>query len=309
MRPVASRPLAAACLLVMTVLGGCGSEGPSGSRLDGLLLLAGSTRGTDLRAWTDQDAGAPIDVPEGTTWVSAGRADVLALILADGTLRISDPIRPDRDPTWQETTATLSTGDEAVGPFWFPVWDRDGGRLATVAGDFDADPRLTIVDPSAGTASEVELGRSVSYAPPTWVGPDLVAIVTETAGATGSVLVDTASGTVTAGPSGARLLATSADGVTLAAAESGTERIVVRSTKAWLDEGAAIIAIIEPPTDAVAAISMALDATGDRLAVTWIKRGETTEVAVAIYDGSLEWKRVAGPATDDAAGGVVAWFR
>jgi hypothetical protein len=137
--------------------------------------------------------------------------------------------------------------------------------------------------------------------------------VTETRGATGSVLVDTASGTVTAGPSGARLLATSADGTRLAAAEGGadggTERIVVRSTKAWLDEGAAIIAIIEPPTDAVVAISMALDATGDRLAVTWIQRGDAIAVAVAIYDGSLEWKRVAGPATDDAEGGVVAWFR
>jgi hypothetical protein len=308
MRPVAFRPLTA-CLLAVMVLGGCEPDRQSESRLDGLLVLSGSTGGTELRAWTEQDAGTPIDIPDGTTWVSAGRADVLALAFADGTLRISDPIRPDRDPTWETVGATLSTGDEAVGPFWFPVWDPDGGRLATVAGDFDADPRLAIIDPSDGTASEVELGRPVSYAPPAWVGPDLVAIVIETPGATTSLLVDTAAGTVTDGPPGARLLATSADGTTLAAAEGGTEswRIEIRSTTAWLDGGAAILAVVDPPPDAVAAISMALDARGDRLAVAWIQRDDA--IAVAIYDGSLDWKRVPGPATDDAAGAVLAWFR
>jgi hypothetical protein len=307
MRPVASRPLAAACLLAVMVLGGCEPDRQSESRLDGLLVLSGSTRGTELRAWTEQDAGAPIDIPDGTTWVSAGRADVLALALADGSLRISDPIRPDRDPTWETAGATLSTGDEAVGPFWFPVWDPDGGRLATVAGDFDADPRLTIIDPSDGTASEVELGRPVSYAPPTWVGPDLVAVVTGTDDGPTSVLVDTEAGTVTAGPAGARLLATSADGTTLAAAEGGSQRIEIRSTTAWLDGGAAILAVVDPPPDAVAAISMALDPSGDRLAVAWIQRDDA--IAVAIYDGSLDWKSVPGPATDDAAGAVLAWFR
>ena len=135
------RPLAAACILALTVLAGCAQGRPSDARIDGLLLLAGDTSDTDLRAWTGQDAGSPIDIPDGTTWVSAGRADVLAVGLADGTLRLSDPIRPDRDPTWESTKATLSTGDEAVAPFAFPVWDPDGGRIATVAGDFDADPR------------------------------------------------------------------------------------------------------------------------------------------------------------------------
>jgi hypothetical protein len=309
MRPVAFRPLAAAsaCLLAMTLLGGCGPDGRSGSRLDGLLLLAGDTSHTDLRAWTRRDAGRPIDIPDGTTWVAAGRADVLVLGLADGTIWISDPIRANRGPTWENAMATLATGAEAVGPFAFPVWDLDGGRVAAVAGDFDADPRLALIDPSGWTASEIELGRPVGHAPPTWVGPDLVAIVTGTDEAPTSVLVDTVTSAVTAGPSGARLLATSADGTTLAAAEGGTERIVVRSTKAWLDGGGAIIAIVDPPPDAVAAISMALDAGGDRLAVAWVRRDDA--VAIAIYDGSAEWAPVTGPAANDAAGAVVAWFR
>ncbi len=309
MRPVAIRPFlaAAACLIALALIGGCEPDGSSGSRLDGLLLLAGDTSHTDLRAWSGQDADRPIDIPDGTTWVAAGRVDVLALGLADGTIRISDPIRPDRDPTWTKTEATLASGDAAVGPFAFPVWDPDGGRLAAVAGDFDAEPHLAVIEPSAGSASEVELGRPIGHAPPTWVGPDLVAMVSGTDDAPTSILVDTSTSGLTAGPSGARLLATSADGTRLAAAEGGTERIVIRSTTAWLDGGAAILAIVDPPPDAVAAISMALDASGDRLAVAWIQRDDA--IAVAIYDGTREWARVAGPATSDARGAVVAWFR
>jgi hypothetical protein len=309
MRPLAFRPPAAAfaCLVALTVFGGCAADGPSGSRLDGLLLLAGDTTHTDLRAWSGRDAGRPIDVPDGTTWVTAGRAGVLGLGLANGTLRISDPIRSDRDPTWVEAQAALPTGAQAVGPFAFPVWDPDGGRMAAVAGDFDADPRLARLDPSAGTATEIDLGSPIGHAPPTWVGPDLVAIVTGTDAAPTSILVDMVTSAVTAGPSGARLLATSADGATLAAAEAGSGRIVVRSTKAWLDQGAAIIAVVDPPPDAVAAISMALDATGDRLAVAWVRRDDA--VLIGIYDGSLEWTRATGPSADDAVGAVVAWFR
>ena len=122
-----------------------------------------------------------------------------------------------------------------------------------------------------------------------------------------SVLVDPTSSALTAGPSGARLLAASADGATLAVAEAGSDRIVIRSTTAWLDGGAAIVAIVEAPPDAVAAISMALDAGGDRLAVAWVQRDDA--IAIGIYDGSREWVRVAGPSAEDAAGAVLAWFR
>ena len=309
MRRIAFRPLAAAisCVVAVTVLGACETGGPSASNLDGLLLLAGDTSDTDLTAWRGEDAGRPVDIPDGTTWVAAGRAGVLAIGLADGTIRISDPIRSDRDPTWTEAEAALESGDEAVGPFAFPAWDLDGGRLAALAGDFDGEPRLTLIDPTAGTASETELGEPIGHAPPAWIGPDLVAVITGTDEAPTSVLVDPTTSTLTAGPSGARLLATSADGTILAAAEAGTDRIVIRSTKAWLDGGAAIVAIVEAPPNAVAAISMALDAAGDRLAVAWVQRDDA--IAIEIYDGSLEWVRVSRPATDDAAGAVLAWFR
>ena len=309
MRRIAFRPLAAAiaCVVAVTVLGACEPDGPPASDLDGLLLLAGDTSDTDLRAWRGDDAGRPIDIPDGTTWVAAGRAGVLAIGLADGTIRISDPIRLGPGSDVDGGRAGPESGDEAVGPFAFPAWDRDGGRLAALAGDFDGDPRLTLIDPSAGTASETELGQPIGHAPPTWVGPDLVAVITGTDDAPTSVLVDPTTSTLTAGPSGARLLATSADGTRLAVAEAGTDRIVIRSTKAWLDGGAAIVAIVEAPPNAVAAISMALDADGDRLAVAWVQRDDA--IAIGIYDGSLEWVRVAGPTADDAAGAVVAWFR
>ena len=112
-----------------------------------------------------------------------------------------------------------------------------------------------------------------------------MAVVTGTDDAPTSVLVDPTASTLTAGPSGARLLATSADGTTLPWPRAGRDRIVIRSTTAWLDGGAAIVAIVEPPPNAVAAISMALDARGDRLAVAWVQRDDA--IAIAIYDGSL----------------------
>jgi len=176
-----------------------------------------------------------------------------------------------------------------------------------LGGALDADPRLTLIDPSVGSAFEIELDQPVAAAPPTWVGDDMIAVVTGPDDAPTSLLVDTTTGDVTPGPSGARLLATSADGRTLAATEPGDEPVIVRSTTAWLEGGGAIVASITPPDDAVAATSMALDATGDRLAVAWLDAGGA--IRIECYDGSMDWRRVAGPSADDAAGAVLAWFR
>ena len=246
-------------------------------------------------------------VPDRTTWMAAGRADVLVVSLADGSLRISDPVRAGDEPSWQTPKATLASGDQAAGPMYFPSWDPEGGRVAALAGALDADPRLVLVDPSVDSAFEIDLGRPVAAAPPAWVGPDLVAIVTGPGDAPTSILVDTTSGDTTPGPSGARLLATSADGETVAAVEPGAEPVVVRTTAAWLDRGGAIVASVDPPEGAVAVTSMALDATGDRLAVAWLEQGGT--IRIECYDGSDDWRRVASPPADGAAGAVVAWFR
>ena len=309
MRPAASRSLAAVLVLGILLVAGCVAGGSSPA-LEGLLLLTGDLESTGLQAWfEDTPAGDGVDivVPDRTTWVAAGRADVLVVSLADGSLRFSDPVRAGDKPDWQPPQATLVTGDQAEGPMYFPSWDPEGGRVAALAGALDADPRLVLIDPSVDSAFEIDLGRPVAAAPPAWVGPDLVAVVTGPGDAPTSILVDTTSSDTTPGPSGARLLATSADGETLAAVEPGAEPVVVRTTAAWLDRGGAIVASVDPPDGAVSVTSMALDATGDRLAVAWLEAGGS--IRIECYDGSDDWRRVTSPSADGAAGAVVAWFR
>ena len=310
MRPAAPRSIAAALVLAIPLAAGCSPGGSSTAPLDGLLLVTGDLDATSLQAWfedTPPGDGVDVVVPDRTTWVAAGRADVLAVSLADGSLRISGPVRAGDKPSWQQPKATLVTGEQAAGPMYFPSWDPEGGRVAALAGPLDADPRLVLIDPSVDSAFEIDLGQPVTAAPPAWVGPDVVAIVTGPDDAPTSILVDTTSGDGTPGPSGARLLASSADGKMLAAVEPGAEPIVVRATTAWLDRGGAIVASVDPPEGAVSVASMALDATGQRLAVAWLERGGS--VRVECYDGSDDWRRVASPPTDGAAGAVVAWFR
>lgn len=312
MPAVVSRPLAATAGLVLGILlvGGCSTDQVDAPRLDGLLVLAGDTGGANLRMWRGDDpvgGGEPLAVPDGTKWVAAGRADVLVVSLADGTLRISQPIRTGEEPTWTQPDAALDSGDQAAGPVYFPTWDPGGGHLAVLAGDLDVDPRLTLVDPSAGSAVEIDLGQPVAAAPPAWVDADRVAVVTGPDDAPTSILVDAKTGKVSPGRPGARLVATSADGRTVAVAQSGAKPIVIRSTKAWLTGGGATVAVIDPPEDAVAATSMALDATGGRLAVAWLEAGGT--IRITCYEAAREWQPIVGPPAEGAAGAVIAWFR
>ena len=119
-------------------------------------------------------------------------------------------------------SAAGADGHQADGPFYFPSWDPEGGRFAALAGDLDDEPRLTLIDPSARSAFEIDLGRPVVAAPPAWVGDDLVAVAVGDAAAPASILVDTTTGEIADGPAGGRLFATSADGRTIAVVGEAT---------------------------------------------------------------------------------------
>ena len=54
------------------------------------------------------------------------------------------------------------------------------------------------------------------------------------------------------------------------------------------------MAVIDPPEDAVAATSMALDATGGRLAVAWLEAGGT--IRITCYEAAREWQPIVGTA-------------
>ena len=226
-------------LLAVVLLSACSTDsvGPNAD-LGGLMILAGKPGDAKLSTWAKGakvDASEDIKTPDGMSWVSAGRADVLVGGLGDGSLRTSSPVTAGDDPTWHKVKAAGADGHQAADPFYFPTWDPEGGRFAALAGDLDADPRLTLIDPTAGSAFEIELQRPVAGAPPAWVGPDLVAVAVGDATNPGSILIDTTTGEITDGPGGGRLLATSADAATIAVV-GGTDgdAITIRATEGWL---------------------------------------------------------------------------
>jgi hypothetical protein len=300
-------------LTCAAILGACSDTGPTAAAApDGLIALVAGPSATSLRGWDGSSGGdgVPITLPTGdTVWVAAGRADVLVATLADGRTTTSDPVHLGKPLKWRVVKAVEPNGDAPPGPENFATWDPEGGRFAALAGDLSTGDAIGVVliDPSVGTAFEIPLDRSVLVAPPAWIDSDRLVVVTGNATAPTSLIVDTATSESTAGPSGARLLATSADGRTIATMATQGAPVFVRDTAAWLGNDGSSIATIDPPADSATAIAFALDATGQRLAVAWASKSGV--VTLAVHDARSGWRRVAQPAIGPARGAVVTWLR
>lgn len=299
-----------ALVCAMTV-GGCSSPTPSARGVPAdLLALVADTGGIRLVGWDETGDAVPIKLPPGDTiWIATGRADVLAAVLADGKAATSDPVRLGKALQWRTVKAVGPTGETPKGPDYFATWDPEGGRFATLAGDLPAgdDIRLVIVDPSTGTAFEIPLDRSVVAAPPTWIDDDRLLVVTGDAAEPIATIVDTTTGELSDGPSGARLLATSANGRRIATMAEQGAPIVIRDTAGWLGGDGSSIASIAPPDGSSTAITFSLDPSGQRLAVAWTAKDGG--VTLAVHDGRSDWRRVARPDIGIARGAVVAWRR
>ena len=187
---------------------------------EGLIVLAATADGTALLGWDGSSReGVPITLPKSdATWIATGRADVLAAVLPKGTTATSDPVHLGDPLVWRPVKATDITGKTPVGPDFFATWDPEGGRFATLAGDLPGGGAVNVVliDPSAGSAFEIAIDRAVVAAPPVWIDPDRLVVVTGDAAAPLAAIVDTTTSEVTDGPSGDRLLAASGDGKRIA---------------------------------------------------------------------------------------------
>ena len=222
-RPRSRFGVAAVLACAMAVAAGCGDPKPSGGQAgaaDGLIVLAATADGTALLGWDGSSReGIPITLPKSdATWIATGRADVLAAVLPQGTTATSDPVHLGDRLVWRPVKATDPTGKTPVGPDFFVAWDPEGGRFATLAGDLPGGGAVNVVliDPSAASAYEIEIDRAVVAAPPVWIEPDRLVLVTGDAAAPLAAVVDTTTGEVTDGPSGDRLLAASGDGKRIA---------------------------------------------------------------------------------------------
>ena len=83
--------------------------------------------------------------------------------------------------------------------------------------------------------------------------------------------------------------------------------MVLRSSKGWLADDGTSIGSVELPDGFTEAISLALDATGDRLAIVW--RAEDGTARADVHDGTDGWRRVWREPLAGTASAAVAWLR
>jgi len=307
-----ARGFAVVAVLAGLLVAGCTNQDSTSTIPTGLLALTGSGDSTALTAWdAERTKGTPVDLPDGgTTWISAGRARVLVATMAKGTTATSRPIDLGNDTTWRTIKAKDSTtGDSPPGPLAFATWQPGGGRYAALGGDLLSDDPIAVVliDPSVSTAFDIPVGRDVVAAPPAWIDDDRLVVVTGDAGSPTSAVVDTTNGDVTDGPKGARLIAASANGKRVATMAKQGAPVMVRDMDGWLAGDGTAIGSVAPPDGVSSAISFALDATGQRLAIAWA--GDDGKVTLAVHAANSDWARVAQPKIPTASGAVVAWMR
>ena len=302
--------LVLACVIVV---GACSNAAPSADVApDGLIaLVAGSDGKTNLTGWDGSTRdGTPITLPKGNTvWISAGLAHVLVATLDKGTTATSTPVRLGKPLTWRAVTAKDPAGHVPAGPYYFATWDPEGGRFATIAGDLLSDDpvRVVLIDPTLATAFEVPIEGAVVAAPPVWIDSDRLVIVTGDAARPAATLIDTTSGQLSDGPSGARLLATSANGRRIATMAGPNAPVVIRNTDGWLGGDGSSIASVAPPNGSSTAIAFALDTTGERIVIAWAT--DKGAVTLAVHEGKSDWRRTAQPKIGTAKGAAVAWLR
>src|SRR5262245_13805699 len=292
---------------------GCANQAsPSTSTVPtGLLALTGSGDSTVLTAWdTDRAKGTPVDLPDGgASWISAGRARVLVATTPKGKTATSRPVDLGSDTTWRTVSPKDPSGDAPPSPSSFATWDPGGGRYAVLGGDLLSDDPIAVVliDPSVSTAFDIAIGRDVVAAPPAWIDDDRLVVVTGDVASPKSAIIDTTSQDIADGPSGARLIAASANGKRVATMARQGAPVMVRDMAGWLAGDGSAIGSVAPPDGVSSAISFALDSTGQRLAIAWA--GDDGKGSLAVHEASADWRRVAQPKIPSATGAVVAWMR
>ncbi len=311
----ASRPgRRAAAILAVLLLAACQADASAPEQpAEGLVALTAGERTSLAVTATGPDGAVAIGLPlpdDGATWISAGRGGVLVGTTADGHLVTSDPVDPRGSAVgiaalaWQPVEAGDDAGGSVPTPAWFPAWDPSGERFAALGGDLSdgANVSMLIIDPGKRDLTTLAPEQAVLAGPPAWLDANRVALLSGSSAKPTSIVLDTASGKVTKGPPGERRLATSADGAVIATSAGPGEPVVLRSTKGWLADDGTSIGSVEVPKGFSEATAIALDATGERLAIVWLREDGTTQCD--IHDGADGWRRVlTHPAT------VVAWLR
>lgn len=307
-------------LALLFLLSGCDANaGAVAQPVEGLVVL---TRGDAaalhvLAAKKDSDKAVSISLQlpaRDMSWISAGAGGKLVGTTADGKFLTSDPVDPRGAAAdlagleWKPVKATAD-GAAALPPARYGTWDQGGGRFAALTGDIPGggDVTLLLIDPGAGTFTKVPLQRRLLLAPPVWLDANRLLLLTGSTTDPAAIVVDTTTGKVTKGPAGERRLATSGNGKVIVASAGAGAPVILRSSKGWLSDDGTSIGSIDVPDGTTEAVVLALDASGDRLAIVW--RGQDGALRYDVHDGTDGWRRVSSTPLTGAGDAVVAWLR
>jgi hypothetical protein len=320
---LASRPgrrSAATLTLLLFLLVGCAADaGTPAQPVEGLLVL---TKGdvanlAVLAARRDPSKTVAIGLPlpaNDMTWISAGSEGVILGSTADGAVATSDAVDPRGSAAdiagleWKPVEATDESG-AGLPPARFATRAPGGARFAAIGGDLagGGDASVLLVDPKAGTYTTIALDRPLLSGPPVWLDDDRLALVTGSPSDPATIIVTASDGKVGKGPAGERRLATSVDGSVIATAAGAGAPVVLRSTKGWLADDGTSIGSVEVPDGFTEAVALALDSTGDRLAIVW--RAEDGTARSDVHDGTDGWRRVWSEPVRGTAAAAVGWLR
>ncbi len=319
---LASRPgrRAAATLTLLLLLSGCEAAADTADRpVEGLLMLTkAETTGLAVLAakdGSDEAVSIGLPLPEGnTTWISAGDGGIIVGSTAEGTLLTSDPVDPRGAAAdiagleWAPVDATDEAG-RSIPAAGLATWAPGGGQFAALSGDLagGGDITVLVVATKDGKATTIALKRPLLASPPVWLDVNRLVLLTGKGTDPATVVVDVTSGKIANGPTGVRRLATSSDGKVIATSAGAGSPVVLRSSKGWLADDGTSIGSVEVPEGFSQAISVALDATGDRLAIVWRREDGTSRYDV--HDGTDGWRRVFESPVAGTATAAVAWLR
>ena len=277
------------------------APGADGGRADRPSLVGWRAAGPD---------GIPVDLPHGdTTWISVGRANVLAATVAHGGLATSVPLHLGKWLVWRFVDAVDAGVSAPPDRGFFATWDPGGGIVAELVGDLASGVDVSVTGSTHPSAPPWRSRSAARWSPRRrpWVAADRLILVTGDAATPTAALVDTSTGRISDGPGGNRLVATSVDlGRVVTMAGPGAP-IVIRDLDRWLAGDAATLGSVEPPDGVSTAAAIALDTSGQRLAVAWLTADRAVELA--IYDGRSGWRRTAQPKLAATRGTAIAWQR
>lgn len=294
---LAAALLAAALLAaaLASLFAGCADQPPtprpSAVAAGRLVILGGAPDHVTLAV--GPLAGPPHEVPlpaPDASWLSADATGRLVLTLPDGSARRGSIPDPSGAVVWEPILV------DAAGPAGttaFVVPDPAGTRFAAIQAAFGtgAPSSLLLTDAVTGASRRVDLGREAHGWAPAWLGADRVAVLVFGPTDTPSVaLVDAVAATVADGPPATGGIATSANGARVAILGADGRTLDVRSLEGWPGNAAdpgARLARIDPPAVGVAA-ALALDRTGDTLAVVW-SDDELVPRWVGLYRSATDW--------------------